>query len=313
MATLGAECRVLREGLGLEDVESGTGDGSLLESLDERGFVDQSAAGAIDEAHPGLAPGQCVGIDEVASLFGERRVDRQKVGPGPDLFQLAEFDTQRIGRARWQEGVVHEHGHSECLGPDRDLAADPSHAQDAEGLRVEFDSHQTLLAPLAGVHARMAGNDVAAQRHQQGPGVLGRRERVLARGIHHDHPAFRRGLHIDVVHPGPRPPDHPQSRRGVHECGVHRGGAPYDEGIAVGDRLLEILAGLPGTIEDIVPRAFQDLSALGGDGIGKQDLHRVASSFSPSAASKRPSRCSRSSRLCSPMCPIRKVSPFSLP
>ena len=63
-------------GLVLVDVEPGRGDGARAQRLDQRRLVDQRAAGGVDQHRGRLHPGQGGGVDQVAALVVERRVQR---------------------------------------------------------------------------------------------------------------------------------------------------------------------------------------------------------------------------------------------
>ena len=60
-----------------------------IERGTQRLLVDQAAARAIDDAHALLHFGDGRGVDDVAGLVGERRVQRDEVGA---LEQFVEFD-----------------------------------------------------------------------------------------------------------------------------------------------------------------------------------------------------------------------------
>ncbi len=62
------------------DVESGPGDVAGFERLQQRRFVDQPAAGAVDDACTGLHLLDRVRVDHVMRFIGPRHVQRDDIG-----------------------------------------------------------------------------------------------------------------------------------------------------------------------------------------------------------------------------------------
>ena len=59
-------------GLALEDVEGGAGEVAACEGVDEGLFVDDGAAGHVDEPGAGLHAGEAVGVEQMLRSCGER-------------------------------------------------------------------------------------------------------------------------------------------------------------------------------------------------------------------------------------------------
>ena len=74
--------QLARVRLGREDVERGAGDLAVADGLRERALVDELAPGGVDDPDAVAHLRERCGIDEVAGLFGERQVQRQKLGRG---------------------------------------------------------------------------------------------------------------------------------------------------------------------------------------------------------------------------------------
>ena len=76
-----AEQRIIgRRRLFLEHVERRTGDLAAAQGINQRRFINQSAARAVDEAHARLHLFNARRVDDAARLFGERRVQGDEVG-----------------------------------------------------------------------------------------------------------------------------------------------------------------------------------------------------------------------------------------
>ena len=83
-----AQRRVGRQRFFFEDIESGCGDVTALERLDQGCFLDQPAAGAVNNADTGPRFLQASGIKQMARLWGEGSVQRNKVGMGEEVVQF---------------------------------------------------------------------------------------------------------------------------------------------------------------------------------------------------------------------------------
>ena len=81
LGRVASEQRIIgRRRLFLEDVERRTGDLAATQGINQRRFINQSAARAVDEAHARLHLFNARRVDDAARLFGERRVQRDEVG-----------------------------------------------------------------------------------------------------------------------------------------------------------------------------------------------------------------------------------------
>ena len=194
-----AEQRILGRGLFDEHIEGSAGNMTGIERGAQRGLVDQPAARAIDDAHalPGRLQRICV--DDIARLVGERRVQRDEVGAAKKIVKLDLFDTKIARTLRRQERIVGNHLHAQAdaaIGNDRtDVAA----ADHAERLVGDFDAHEAVLLPLAGLGRRVGLRDLARQREHQRDRVFGRRDRIAERRVHHDDALGGRGRNVDIV------------------------------------------------------------------------------------------------------------------
>ena len=71
-------------------------------------------------------------------------------------------------------------------GAARHFLPDPAEAGKAERLVAKLLAEKLLLLPLALLHRRVGGGNVAGQREHQPDGQLGHADAVRARRVHHD-------------------------------------------------------------------------------------------------------------------------------
>ena len=143
-----AQRRIGRQRFGFENIERRAGDMSILQRLNERGFVDQSAARAVDDAHAAFCFLQSRRIENVMRLSRERRVQRNEIGAGEQIVEfIDQLDLQTAGARRGEIWIVGEHAHAEGDRATAQFAADSPHADDAERLVVKLDALEILLVP----------------------------------------------------------------------------------------------------------------------------------------------------------------------
>ena len=85
--------------LDLEHVDAGARHLAALQRRDQVGLDDQPAARAVDDAHAVLHLGDRRGVDDVARLVGQRRVQRDEVGAGEQLVEFDLLDAELLGAA----------------------------------------------------------------------------------------------------------------------------------------------------------------------------------------------------------------------
>src|SRR5207244_8225388 len=94
-----------------------------------------------------------------------------------------------------------KHAHAKGNGAPAELAPDTAHANNAEGLVVEFDALQVFPVPGAALQRRIGPRDVPGKTKQQGKSELSRRDGVGAWRVQHHHAPARCSFNIDIVHP----------------------------------------------------------------------------------------------------------------
>ncbi len=144
-----------------------------------------------------------------------------------------EVDAELAGSLRAHVRVVRHELHAERVGALRDQHPDPAETDDAEHLVVELDAFPTGPVPLAGAEVAIGLRNIAGLCEQQRDGVLGRRQHVRLRRVHHHHAAPGRRFDVDVVEPDPgAADDHELVGRFEHLGGDLRGAADHQRGDA---------------------------------------------------------------------------------
>ena len=114
---LHAEERVLARRFGLEHIKRGPGNMAVRQRRRQRQLVNQTAARAIDNPHPGPRPVQRIGRQNVAGLVGQRCMERDEVSGGQKIVKLDLFHADAARRFRRQERIIRNHLHLQPLRP----------------------------------------------------------------------------------------------------------------------------------------------------------------------------------------------------
>src|SRR4029450_11110592 len=96
--------------------KGGTHYGARLDSLIERGFVDDAAAGTVDYTHAALHQGTFVTANEVCSSTGLGRMDGDEIHPGEQFRELQELYPHALAALPGHKGIVGQNDHSQALG-----------------------------------------------------------------------------------------------------------------------------------------------------------------------------------------------------
>ncbi len=106
--------------------------------------------------------------------------------------------------------------------------------------------------------------------------MLGRGDRVAARGVHHDHAAAGGGIDIDIIHTDAGAANDLEQRGGLDEPGGRLGLAAHHQRGEVRDDVEELIffqPGLHGHVE--LARAAQLSHTAVGNGIGNKNFWNV--------------------------------------
>ena len=158
-----------------------------------------------------------------------RHVQRDVVGAGEQVVERHQLDAEVGGHLLGDERIVRDDAHAERRGAARHLLADAAEAGEAERLVAHLLAEKLLLLPLALLHRRVGGRQVARQRQDQAHRQLGDADAVGAGRVHDDDAARAGGGHVDVVDAGAGAGDRAQLRRGGDDGGRDLGGAADDD------------------------------------------------------------------------------------
>lgn len=190
-------------GLLFKDVEAGSGDCFIAKRFDKGGFIDNGAAGGVDENGGRLHESEFGGADEVAGFRGQRDMEADVVGFAKQLFlghaAGAEFGFE-FGR-EWG-GVGIEDVHGETASAAGDGLSDAAHAEDAESAVVDVLADKEVdepFAPFAGVNEGVALDDTAGRGHEEGEGEVGGGFGEDVGGIGDEDAAGGGGRDVDIV------------------------------------------------------------------------------------------------------------------
>ena len=129
-----AEQAALRRRFFPENVDRGAGDVAGFERLAQRRLVNELTARTVDQPHAFFGQLQRLGVDDVAGLVGQRRVQGDEIGAPPQLVELDLFDAELDRALGRQIRVVGDHLHLQPDRPVGDDRTDIAAADDAERL-----------------------------------------------------------------------------------------------------------------------------------------------------------------------------------
>ncbi len=162
-----------------------------------------------------------------------------------------------------------------------DFEADAAEADDAEGLAAELGALQRFLLPLGGVHGGVGARDGAGHGDHEAEGELGDGDGVGAGRVHDDDAAVRGCGGVDVVDAYAGAADDAEVGRGLEQLGVGLHGGADDQGVGVGEFLLQAAGTELGDLVggDDVPAGFllQHGQRCGRDFFCEYDLHELPS------------------------------------
>ena len=269
---VGSEEDVLFRGLRFEDVERCAGDVTARNGVLECCLVDETAAGAVDDAHALLCLRERLRVEDVAGLVGERRVQGDEVGAHQEFLELNLVDAHGFGAFGAEVRVEGGDLHAQALGAVGDDRADVAAADDAERLACEFDAHEAVLFPFAGVRRGVGGGDLAGEGEHQRDGVLGRRDRVAVRRVHDDDAAAGGGWDVDVVDADTGAADDLEVRGGGEDVGGDLRRGADREAVVVGDDGFQFVLREADLHVDVDAAILEDLHGSRGQLIRDQDF-----------------------------------------
>ena len=245
-----------------------------IERIDQRLLVDQAAAGAVDDAHALLHLRDRRRVDDVPGLLGQRRVQRDEIGALEQIVELDLLDADVLGALRRQERIERDHLHAQAERAVGDDGADIAAADHAQRLGGDLDAHEAVLLPLAGLGRGVGLRNFARQRQHQRDGVLGGRDRIAERRVHHDDALGGGGGNFDIVDADAGAADHLQPRRLLDDLGGRLGRRADGEPVIVADDLGELVLVLAeiGLEVDLDAAILEDLHGGGRERVGNENF-----------------------------------------
>jgi len=112
-----AQWRIDWQRLNFENIQRGARHISSLQRLSQRGFINQTAARAVDDAHAAFCFWQTRRIKNVARLSGERRMQRYEIGGRKQFIQLIhQLDLQTASARHGKVRIVRDDPHPKSDG-----------------------------------------------------------------------------------------------------------------------------------------------------------------------------------------------------
>ena len=214
---------------------------SRFERLGQRDLVDQSAARAVDHAHPGLHPLYRASGKDVPRLVGQRHMKRDEVGPGQQRVQIDLLDAKLFGTFLGKKRIMCDHLHPQPARARDDDRADVAGADHAKRLGCQLHPEETRLFPIAGVRRDVCRRDLAGDREHQGNRMLGGGDRIAERRVHHDHALLGRGGNIHVVDANSCATYNGEPGCRVEEFRGHLGRRPYGQPVVLADCFKQLI------------------------------------------------------------------------
>ena len=265
----------------------------------ERSIIDQLAARAIDQPHAALHLRERFRVDDVAGLFGERRMQRDEIGAPPQLvqFDLLHAELKRaLGR---QKRVVGDDFHLQAERAVGDDRADIAAADDAQRLAEDFHAEKFVFLPLAGAGRAVGFRNLPSQRQHQRDRMFRGRDRIAEWRIHHNDAARGRGCDVDVVDADAGPADHLQALGVLQQLARDLGRGAYCQPVEAVDgrgQLVLVLAEIRLEL-DVEAAILENRNRSRRQRIGNKDSRRHAFVLSGRAGAGGPHAAAASAAL----------------
>ncbi|MBA7675759.1 hypothetical protein ES703_83996 [subsurface metagenome] len=148
-------------GLGGENIDSGAGHPLFLNRLRQRFFVDEPAAGGVDNPDGGLDRSQLFGPDHPLGRGGEGHMEGNEVRFLEQLLDGDELYLEVTGVFHGDKGVVADELHLQPVGALGHLGADVAQPQYAQRLVPDLGAHKIGALPLSPPEHGVRLGDVA--------------------------------------------------------------------------------------------------------------------------------------------------------
>ncbi len=245
--------------------------------LSQSSLVQQPAPRAIDNADPGLGLADRIARQNVPRRLGQRRVQRNEIRARQQLIELKFLDPQIQRSFLRQERIIGRHLH---MQPDCPVCHDRTNIpapDQTKRLARQFHSQEAVLLPLPRLGRRGRLGNLSRQRKYQRQRMLGRRDRVSVRRIHHHHTPRCGRFHIDVVHTDPGASDNLELGCRVQQLARHLGSRSNGQRVELADDLPQLRRRQSGLLRHIDPPPLEHGNRGRGQFVADQHLgHHTA-------------------------------------
>ena len=243
---------------------------ATVERFLERCFIDQPAARAVDDADALFALGDIGSGQDIARLIGQRRVQGDEIGLGEQRVEISLFDAHFDRAFSGEERIKGDHFHFEAKSAAGDDGANIARADQTQCLAGDFDAHEPVLFPLAGLSRGVGLWQLAGKREHQRDGMFGGGDRIAKRRVHHHDALHRRGGDIDIVDADPGPANDLQVGCGFDQLLGQLGGRADRKAIILADNRFQFFGRFTGDDVYVTTAFAENLFSLGVHLVGNE-------------------------------------------
>jgi len=234
------------EGFLAVDIEAGTGEAASEEGFEEGGFIDEGAAGDVDEDGGGPHEGEFGAADEVAGLRVEDGVEGDEIGGGEEVGKArAFFNAGALHGGGIDMGIETEDAHAEARASHAgEAAADAADADEAEGFAGEVAAKPfgNGPGPAVAAHGGVEGAELAGEGDHEGEGAFGDGFFGVFGDVGDGDAAAAGGIKVNGINANAVFDDTAEAGGGINDAGGDRGVA-HEEEVSAGGFGGELILG----------------------------------------------------------------------
>lgn len=188
--------------LSLEDIETGAGEGMVIERPGKRRVFYDAAAGGVDEQAAQLHLLDALSVDEMMRALIVGHVQGHDVGFSQYLIERRISEVQYLGKECIVAHIVRDDMHAEALGDADDVQPDMPGADDAERLVLEIESDEPLDREILFQSACVGLVDIAGKGENKRECVLGDRIFPVVGDVQDHDTLCLAGSDVDMIEAG---------------------------------------------------------------------------------------------------------------
>ena len=222
-----------------EHVERGGGEMAAVQRCTHRGFIHQTAAGAVDQAGARFHLGDLLSRQDVRRFLSFWQMQRHEVGASQKVIQLFNLlDTKFLRFVSGKERIKRRDLHFQTQRAGGDNRADIASADQAQRLAGDLSAHELGLFPFASLRRGVGGRDLACGCEHHRNCMFRRGDGVPKRRVHH-HGPFGGGCgDINIINANTGAANDFQVSRGLNNLSRRLGRGPDRQPIIIAnDRL----------------------------------------------------------------------------